>query len=66
MRITPELLIIRKLNDLTAKYKEKGEIPLAEIEELRKDLEDMIKQEVGYSKLYILSAAEYVDVNTKI
>jgi len=66
MRVTPELLMIRKLNDLINKHKSKKSIPVAEIEEFKKDLEDMIKSEVGYSKLYILSASEYVDVDPKI
>ncbi len=66
MRVTPELLMIRKLNDLIEKYKNEGNIPVAEIKEFKKDLEDMIKQEVGYSKLYILSASEYVSIDTKI
>jgi len=65
MRVTPELLIIRKLNDLIEKHEEKGQIPLIEIEEIKNDLEDMIKQEVGHAKLYIMSAAEYIDISTK-
>ncbi len=66
MRVSPELLMIRKINDLIKKHNRKKSIPVAEIEEFKKDLEDMIKQEVSFSKLYILSASEYVDVDTKI
>ncbi len=33
MRVTPELLIIRKLNDLIKKYQNEGSVPLTEIEE---------------------------------
>ena len=66
MRVTPELLMIRKLSDLIAKFRDKGDIPVVEIEEFKKDLEDMIRQEVSFSRLYILSASEYINIDTKI
>ena len=62
MRINPELLMIRKFNDLLEKYKDKNNIPKSEIEEFRKDIQDMIKQEATYSKLYLASASEFIDI----
>ena len=62
MRINPELLMIRKFNDLLVKYSDKDSIPKTEISEFKKDIEDMIKQEVAYSKLYLNAASEFMDV----
>ncbi|MEX0361958.1 MAG: hypothetical protein AB3N10_13340 [Allomuricauda sp.] len=62
MRINPELLMIRKFNDLLKKYENKDSIPKVEIQEFQKDIEDMIRQEAIYSKLYLHSASQYVDV----
>ncbi len=44
IRINPELLIIRKFNDLLSKYSDKDAIPKSEIAEFKKDIEDMLKQ----------------------
>lgn len=54
MRINPELLMIRKFNDLLKKYDGKEAIPKVEVQEFKKDIEDMIRQEVAYSKLYLV------------
>ena len=62
MRINPELLLIRKFNYLLEKYKDKDNIPKEEIKEIQKDIEDMIRQEAQYSKLYLYSAAEYINI----
>ncbi len=62
MRINPELLMIRKFNDLLAKYNDKDTIPKSEIAEFKKDIEDMIKQEVAYSKLYLNAASQFMDI----
>lgn len=62
MRINPELLMMRKFNDLLKKYNDKDTIPKEEIAEFKKDIEDMIKQEVAYSKLYLHSASEIMDI----
>ena len=62
MRINPELLMIRKFNDLLKKYENKEAIPKTEIAEFKKDIEDMIKQEVAYSKLYLNAASQFMDI----
>jgi len=62
MRINPELLMIRKFNDLLKKYDNKEAIPKAEILEFKKDIEDMIRQEVAYSKLYLNAASQFLDI----
>lgn len=62
MRVNPELLMIRKFNDLLAKYSDKDSIPKNDIVEFKKDIEDMIKHEVSYSKLYLNAASEFMDI----
>ena len=63
MRINPELIMIRKFNDLLTKYENKEAIPKSEIAEFKKDIEDMIKQEVAYSELYLNAASQFVDIS---
>ena len=66
MRINPEFSVIRKLNKLIDKHQNEGSIPVDELKEITADLEDFIKQEANYSKLYIMTASDYVDIDTKI
>ncbi len=66
MRINPEFSVIRKLNSLVQKHKAEGSVPIDEIQEITSDLEDFIRQEANYSKLYIVTAADYIEIETEI
>ena len=54
--------MIRKFNDLLTKYENKSHSK-SEIAEFKKDIEDMIKQEVAYSELYLNAASQFVDIS---